>query len=65
MQLDTYMIVFNKKTLCIGCQQHDIKQWEMFSDEVIGEMDSGALTWWKKWKVFIFKAIELSNVEEK
>ena len=59
MQLDTYMIVFNKHILAIGCKQFKIKEWESFTDEEITDMDSGALEWWKKWKDFIFKAIEL------
>ena len=65
MQLEKYMIVFNRTILAIGCQQHDIEKWENFSDDIIDRMDSGALHWWKKWKDFIFKAIELCNGEEK
>jgi hypothetical protein len=61
MQLDTYMIVFNKHILAIGCQQHSIADWKAFTDIEISKMDSKALVWWKKWKDFIFKAIELSN----
>ena len=59
MQLETYMIVFNKHILAIGCQQHNIKKWESFTDDEIKSMDGGALEWWQKWKDFIFQAIAL------
>jgi uncharacterized protein YjbI with pentapeptide repeats len=61
MQLDTYMIVFNKHILAIGCQQFSIKEWREFSDKQIENMDKEALAWWAKWKDFIFKAIELTK----
>jgi hypothetical protein len=65
LQLDTYMIVFNKHILAIGCQQFKIKEWKKFTDDEISEMYDGALDWWNKWKDFIFKAIELSNIKDK
>ena len=60
MQLDTYMVCFNKHILAIGCQQYTINEWHNFTDDEISDMDYNALVWWKKWKDFIFKAIELS-----
>ena len=65
LQLDTYMVGFNKHILAIGCQQHAIEKWKDFTDEEIQKMDVGALVWWKKWKDFIFKAIELCNKDKK
>jgi hypothetical protein len=59
MQLDTYGITFTKDILQIGCKNHTHKDWFDFSDNEISKMDSHALEWWKKWKEFIFKAIEL------
>ena len=59
MQLDTYLIVFNKHFLAIGCQQHSIEKWKKFTDEEIENLDYYALEWWNKWRDFIFKAIEL------
>jgi len=59
MQLNRYLIVFNKHFLAIGCQQHSIKKWKNFTDDEIDSLDNGALEWWNKWKDFIFKAIEL------
>jgi hypothetical protein len=61
MQLDTWMIGFTSTQLQIGCQSHTIQEWRAFSDEQIASMDEKALDWWKKWKYFIFKAIELTN----
>ena len=60
MLLDTWDIVFTKDTIAIGCQQHSIECWRNFTDDEINKMEKGALNWWKKWKDFIFMAIELS-----
>ena len=64
MQLDTYMVGFNRHILTIGCQQHKIKEWKNFSSVEIERMDDEALLWWDKWKDFIFKAIELTFEEK-
>ncbi len=66
MQLDTWPISFTADTLQIGCQRHSIAEWKAFDDDRISSMDSKALAFWRKWKDFIFKAIELSipKVEE-
>jgi len=61
MQLEKYMIAFTSDILCIGCQQHTIEEWASFTDEKISQMDHGALEWWKKWKDFIFSAIEMTK----
>ena len=60
MQIETYSISFTKDILQIGCKRYSIEEWKNFDDETIGKMDSGALTFWNKWKQFIFTAIELS-----
>ena len=59
MQLDTYEIGFNNRLLCIGCQQHTIKEWKNFTDDEISKLDDYALEWWNKWKEHIFKSINL------
>ena len=66
LQLDNWMVVFTKDILWIGCQRHAISDWLLFDDERIESMDSKALAFWRKWKDFILKAIELSipKVEE-
>ncbi len=63
IQLDTYLISFEftDNKLNIGCQTHTFEEWKDFTDEEIEEMDVNALIWWKKWKDFIFQAIELSR----
>ena len=60
MQLDYWPVSFTKDVLQIGCQRHNHNEWLNFDDERISKMDLNALAWWKKWKDFIFKAIELS-----
>ena len=62
-QLERYDVVFTSDILAISCQQHPIEKWKEFSDIEISEMDKDALSWWKKWKDFIFQAIELSKGE--
>ena len=56
-----WVITITDNHIKIGCQQHLIAEWHAFSDNEIAEMDSNALVWWKKWKGFIFQAIELSK----
>ena len=60
IQLEKWCVSFTSEILAIGCQQHTIKEWREFSDDRINLMDSSALAWWKKWKDFIFMAIDLS-----
>jgi uncharacterized protein YjbI with pentapeptide repeats len=62
MQIDTYSIAFTNSILQIGCKRFTHKEWGIFSDDEISKMDNGALEWWEKWKDFIFKAIELSDL---
>ena len=65
MQLESYAIFYTNSLLVIGCEHHSIKEWEKFTDKEILEMDGKkALKFWRKWKEFIFKAIELTNSEE-
>ena len=60
MQIETYSISFTKDILQIGCRRFLIEEWKKLDDETINKMDSNALTFWNKWKQFIFTAIELS-----
>jgi hypothetical protein len=60
MQINKWRIVFTKDILAIGCQQHTIEEWRSFDDERINMMEVTALEWWRKYKEFIFMAIELS-----
>ena len=64
LQVDTYSIAFTESILQIGCKHFTHKEWENFTDDEITKMDSGALRWWKKWKDFVFKVIELSFCEQ-
>ena len=61
MRLNKWAISFTAEVMAIGCQQHSIEDWKGFDDSKINCMGSSALEWWKKWKDFIFKAIELAN----
>ncbi len=60
MQIETYSISFTKDVLQIGCKRFLIEDWKIFNDEEINNMDNQALSFWNKWKDFIFQAIELS-----
>jgi len=59
MQIETYPITFTSEILQIGCKRFTHKEWQEFDDETIQKMDSQALSFWKKWKDFIFMAIDL------
>mgnify|MGYP000923124961 CR=1 FL=1 len=61
--IDKWSIVYTSDTLQIGCQQHPISDWFTFDDATISAMDSGALTWWNKYKQLIKQIIELSPAE--
>ena len=60
LQLDTWQIGFTKDVLQIGCKRFSHEEWCNFSDDEISNFDSNALKFWRKWKDFIFNAIELS-----
>ena len=64
MQIETYSISFTKDILQIGCKRFSHTEWKNFSNDEIEKMDSQALSFWNKWKDFIFKAIELSFENE-
>jgi len=61
LALEKYVVTFNDSHMAIGCQQHTIEEWFEFTDDRISQMDHGALEWWKKWKDFIFTAIEMTK----
>jgi len=61
LTLEKYVVTFNDSHMAIGCQQYTIEGWFEFTDDRISQMDYGALEWWKKWKDFIFTAIEMTK----
>jgi len=61
LSLEKYVVTFNDSHMAIGCQQYTIELWFEFTDDRISQMDRGALEWWKKWKDFIFTAIEMTK----
>lgn len=61
LQLDVYPVVYTSKFMQIGCERHLITDWLDFDDKRILKMDGrSALKSWRKYKEFIFKAIELA-----
>ena len=66
IKIETYDISYTQDVLQIGCKRYSINTWKSFEDEEVARFDENALEFWKKWKVFIFTAIELSfpSVEE-
>lgn len=60
MQLENWPVTFTKDIIQIGCKKYTHEEWKSFTDQEISKMNDHALEWWKKWKDFIFKAIELS-----
>jgi len=53
IQTTKYLININKEDIQIGCERHTIETWLSFSDNVIQDMDRGALDWWKMYKPII------------
>jgi len=61
LSIDTYHVNYTKHSMQIGCENHSIEEWKSFDDKRILEMEGKkALEFWKKYKDFIFTAIELS-----
>lgn len=64
MQIDTYRVSYTSTHLSIGCWGYKIEEWASFSDkEIISMGGKSALKFWRKFKDFIFTAIELSPAE--
>ncbi|MCP3681820.1 MAG: pentapeptide repeat-containing protein [bacterium] len=62
--LDEYPITYTAEVMQIGCEKHTIEEWGEFDDTRILEMDGKtALKFWRKYKDFIFQAIELSSAK--
>ncbi len=61
IQLDEWPITYTADLMQIGCQKHPLDAWRNFSDAEIRAMDGKkALEWWRKWKDWIFQAIEIA-----
>jgi hypothetical protein len=60
IQADIWQVGYTHDTLQIGPHRHLIAEWQAFSDEEIGRMDSRALAWWKIWKPILMNIIEVS-----
>ena len=53
------VIFLGQNTMAIGCEQHSIDDWRIFTDSKIARMDDNALSFWKNWKLVIFQYTEL------
>lgn len=58
MNVDKWIIVWTSDVLAIGCQQHSIEKWRKASNRWITTLDIDALKWWKKYRDFVFSAID-------
>ena len=64
VQIEDWPITYTHDVMQIGCQRHAIDAWRGFSDAEIRAMDGlKALTFWRKWKSWIFQAIEMAPAE--
>ena len=54
-----YDLAYTKDRLQIGCQNHSIVEWTIFSDSEIAIMDINrdAVKWWNEYKVIILETI--------
>ena len=60
IQVERYCVSYTSEIIQIGCENHTIEEWRSFSDDEIAGMDIGALEWWRKWRSWLFKTIEMS-----
>ena len=61
IQIDDWPITYTSDFMQIGCQRHPLDAWRNFSDAEIRAMDGiRALNFWRKWKGWIFQAIEMA-----
>ena len=54
----TYSVAYTRDRLQIGCENHSFEEWWAFTYDAIGEMDDGALEYWREYKNLIRKTIE-------
>ena len=45
-----WSILITGQYMRIGCQRHTHEEWRDFTDVEIGNMEIGALAFWRKWK---------------
>ena len=61
IQIEDWPITYTSEVMQIGCQRHSHEEWRGFSDAEIRRMDGmKALTFWHKWKGWIFQTIEMA-----
>ena len=61
IQIEDWPITYTSDTMQIGCQRHPLEAWKNFTDAEIRAMDGRkALTFWSKWKGWIFQTIEMA-----
>ena len=60
-----YDVAYTTEHIQIGCEKHTHKEWAEFTDkEILGLDGKQALTFWRKYKEYIFQTIELSPAVE-
>ena len=59
LQGTKYDIIIMDRHIKIGCKLYSHTEWESFSTEQIAQMDDGALTWWKAWKMTVLNLSRL------
>lgn len=65
-----YMIVLDKTSLRIGCEQHTYGEWASFDDDKIATMDVGSNRFWEIWGAPLLAlgaglSMHISDIEEK
>ena len=61
LHFDNWIVTYTDTILNIGCQSHPIEEWFKFDDETISNMDTEALTWWRKYRDILKQIIGVSN----
>ena len=61
ISIEAYNVIYTHNMIFIGCEYYAIEEWRNFDDAEIIKMDGKtALKFWRKYKDFIFTAIDLA-----
>ena len=61
IQIEDWPITYTSEVMQIGCQRHTLDAWRAFRDAEIRAMGGmRALNFWRKWKDWIFQAIDMA-----
>jgi hypothetical protein len=64
MQLRPYTVTVCDDWVQIGCEGHRWYEWRSFNDDIINDMDSNALEWWRRHKALVQAFVDADGCGE-